>query len=390
VNEAVQPAARLRLVLVEDDADDAELILRTLRVAGYIPEATIVDDEKGFVAALSGQPQVILTDYSLPNFDGIRAMDLARAIRPEVPVLVVTGFLGDEAAAECVKHGAVDYLLKDRLARLGYAVLQATRSAHTAPALLDARYARRPKLVHAPFSLLPSPDHNDETIPGNILLAAIPAKEYGEFRGLLEMHALTVGETLQEAGDPPDYVYFPTGGIISVVTALENGMMVEFAAVGREGMTGTPVVLGVAESNMALVCSVPGAALRMRTEDFLAQMEHSPGLAGIIRRYNGAMFALVAQTAACNRAHRVEERSARWLLMTYDQAGGRFPITQEFLAQMLGVSRPSVTLSAAALQKAGLITYHWGEVTIKDRLGLEKAACECYAVIREHFRRLWD
>jgi len=198
-------------------------------------------------------------------------------------------------------------------------------------------------------------------------------------------------ETLQEAGEAPDYVYFPTSGIISALTVLENGMMIEFATVGREGTTGVPVFLGMRDSNMALVSQVPGESLRMRSQDFLAEINRSPGLAAIVKRYSGMMLALVAQSAACNRAHHVDERCARWLLMTHDQAGvGAFPITQEFLAQMLGVSRPSVALSAAALQKAGLISYHRGQMTIEDLHGLEKAACECYAIVREHLHRLQD
>ena len=224
----------------------------------------------------------------------------------------------------------------------------------------------------------------------NLLLAAVPAEEYEGFRGRLEIQPLRMRETLQEAGDVADYVYFPTRGIISVLTVLENGMMIEFATVGREGTTGVPVFLGMGLSNLALISQVPGGSLRMRAQDFLSEINRSPGFAAIIRRYSGMMLALVAQSAACNRAHQVDERCARWLLMTQDQAGGAFPITQEFLAQMLGVSRPSVALSAATLQKAGLISYHRGEMTIIDRVGLEKAACECYAVDREHFRRLQD
>ena len=226
---------------------------------------------------------------------------------------------------------------------------------------------------------------------GNLLLAAVPAEEYEDFRELLEIYPLRMREAVQEAGDEPDYVYFPTSGIISVLTVLENGMMIEFATVGREGTTAVPVFLGMGDSNTAFISQVPGDSLRMKSADFLAAIERNPGFMQIIKRYSGMMLSLVAQSAACNRAHHVDERCARWLLMTHDQAGdGAFPITQEFLAQMLGVSRPSVALSAAALQKAGLISYHRGEMTIVDRLGLEKAACECYAVVRELIDRLRD
>ncbi|MEP7216753.1 MAG: Crp/Fnr family transcriptional regulator [Anaerolineaceae bacterium] len=205
--------------------------------------------------------------------------------------------------------------------------------------------------------------------------------------GLLETYPLRMRETLQEAGDTADYVYFPTSGIISVLTVLENGMMIEFATVGREGTTAVPLFLGLRDSNMALISQVPGQALRMRSEDFLLEMARSPTLATVMAHYSGLMLALVAQSAACNRAHQVDSRCARWLLMTHDQAGREtFPITQEFLAQMLGVSRPSVTVAAASLQRDGLITYHRGDMTILDRAKLEEAACECYAVIGERFK----
>ncbi len=193
-------------------------------------------------------------------------------------------------------------------------------------------------------------------------------------------------ETLQEAGEPPEYVYFPTSGIISALTVLENGMMIEFATVGREGTTGVPLFLGMGDSNMALVSQMPGASLRMTSAAFRVVLSECPSLAALMMQYSGVMLALVSQSAACNRAHHTDERCARWLLMTHDQAAtDHFPITQEFLAQMLGVSRPSVTLSAAALQNAGLISYHRGELTILDRPGLERASCECYAVVHDYF-----
>lgn len=194
-------------------------------------------------------------------------------------------------------------------------------------------------------------------------------------------------ETLQQAGDLPEYVYFPTNGIISVATVLESGTMVEFATVGREGTTAVPLFLGFANSNMAMISRVPGEAWRMRSADFLEEVAESPEMALILTRYSGLMLGLMAQSAACNRAHYVDARCASWLLMTHDQADGdSFPITQEFLAQMLGVSRPSVAVSAAALQRGGLIRYHRGLMTIIGRGALEEAACECYAATRERFR----
>jgi CRP-like cAMP-binding protein len=238
--------------------------------------------------------------------------------------------------------------------------------------------------------MLPS-EHGKQLRHGNLLLAAVPAGEYEDVSGLLEPYTLRMRETLQEAGEAPDYVYFPTSGIISVLTVLESGMMIEFATVGREGTTAVPVLLRLNDSNMAFISQVPGESLRMRSQDFLAAVNRCPVFMAIVKRYSGMMLALVAQSAACNRAHHVDERCARWLLMIQDQAGEEpFPITLEFLTQMLGVSRPSVESSAEALQEAGLINYDRGEMTIVDRLGLEKAACECYAVAREHFRQLQD
>ena len=219
------------------------------------------------------------------------------------------------------------------------------------------------------------------TRPTNSILASIPQDEYDTLAPLLELQPLRMRETLQEAGDPPQYVYFPTSGIISVLTVMENGMMIEFATVGREGTTGVPVFLGMGDTNMALISQVPGEALRMKRDDFRAQLALNPEFDAAMRHYAGVMLALVAQSAACNRAHHVDQRCARWLLMTHDQsASDTFPITQEFLAQMLGVSRPSVTVSANSLQSAGLISYHRGEMTIVNRAGLEQASCECYGV----------
>ncbi len=245
------------------------------------------------------------------------------------------------------------------------------------------RTLRSRKLETTPFSSI-APFRN-------LLLSSVAADEYESFRDLLEEHPLRMRETLQEAGDAPDYVYFPTSGIISLLTVLENGMMIEFATVGREGMTGVPLFLAMGDSNTALVSQVPGLSLRMRASDFLHVTHSCPSLAAVARRYCGTMLALVAQSAACNRAHHVDARCARWLLMTHDQVGrDTFPITQEFLAQMLGVSRPSVGASTAALQRDGLISYHRGELTILDRDRLEAAACECYAVVREHYRHFLD
>jgi CRP-like cAMP-binding protein len=227
--------------------------------------------------------------------------------------------------------------------------------------------------------------------PTNNILASLSAVDYEQMRPFLTSHPLRMRESLQEAGDPVDFVYFPLSGIISLLTVMENGMMIEFATVGREGTSGVPVFLAMGDSNMALISQLPGVALRMTTEDFDCALEQNASLRMALSRYSGVMLALVAQSAACNRAHHVDARCARWLLITQDQAGGNdFPITQEFLAQMLGVSRPSVAQSAGALQRAGIVRYHRGQMTVLNRGGLEEASCECYNVIQERFARFLD
>lgn len=231
---------------------------------------------------------------------------------------------------------------------------------------------------------IPLNDHEDLNRPVNLILAAIAPEDFACIEHLLTSVPLRMRETLQEAGGPPEFVYFPTSGIISVLTVMENGMMIEFSTVGREGTTGVPAFLEMGDTNMALVSQVPGEALRMATADFQFEVARTPSFAAAMVRYSGVMLALAAQSAACNRAHHVNERCARWLLMTNDQSARReFPITQEFLAQMLGVSRPSVTTAVAALQKQGLVNHHRGSMTIIDRPGLERASCECYAVIHK-------
>ena len=223
----------------------------------------------------------------------------------------------------------------------------------------------------------------------NLLLGAIPAEEFAAAERLLEPYPLRMRETLQEAGEQPDWVYFPTRGIISVLTVLESGAMVEFATVGKEGCTGVPLLVGLDDAAIALVSQMPGEALRMRSREFMDLHARSPHFNEALNCYTGVMFAFLAQSAACNRAHHVDERCARWLLMTHDQAGeNEFPITQEFLSQMLGVSRPSVAAAAAELQRAGLVQYHRGEMTVTDRAGLEAASCECYRAIANQFDRL--
>jgi CRP-like cAMP-binding protein len=195
--------------------------------------------------------------------------------------------------------------------------------------------------------------------------------------------------TLQEPGDPIDYVYFPLSGVISMVNEPNPGDIVEIGTVGREGFAGVPVLLGATSVESRAVVQVPGEAVRVRAAVFQEFLQRDSRFRALLMRYVLAFLTQVAQSASCNRLHEVQERCARWLLQTHDRVGGEsFPLTQEFLAQMLGVHRQTVTIAAGMLQKAGFIQYVRGVVTILDREGLERAACNCYRIVVNEYNRL--
>ncbi|HEX3302482.1 MAG TPA: Crp/Fnr family transcriptional regulator [Thermomicrobiales bacterium] len=198
------------------------------------------------------------------------------------------------------------------------------------------------------------------------------------------------GQVLWESGATIHSLYFPRTCVISLLTTLSDEQPVEAATVGREGMVGTPVVLGVRVTNAQALAQVPGIAIRLDAERFLSDLRRSNGaFSGLLLRYAQALHEQTAQSVACNRRHPIEERCARWLLMTQDRVGAnQFPLTQEFLAFMLGVRRASVTVAAGILQQAGLISYQRGKISILDREGLEAASCECYAVVRRKYEQL--
>jgi CRP-like cAMP-binding protein len=197
---------------------------------------------------------------------------------------------------------------------------------------------------------------------------------------------LTFKEPLAEQGRPIETAYFVNSGVISVVTDLQDGTVVETGTIGREGFLGLPIVFGAEKSPWRAFCQIPGEAFCMPAEALKAEVARGGTLDRVIRRYAGAAMSLLAQSAACNRAHSLEQRMARWLLMTHDRVeADEFPLTQEFLGQMLGVRRPTVSLAGSALQRAGLIAYSRGRIAIVDRRGLEKVSCECYAYVRQQF-----
>jgi CRP-like cAMP-binding protein len=223
----------------------------------------------------------------------------------------------------------------------------------------------------------------------NRILSALPREDYERILPDRKRVPLKFRISLHEPGDKMPYVYFPDTGVISMLTVLADGDAVEIATVGNEGMTDLSVFLGLEESDSRLLIQVPGTAMRMGSDLFRAHVEQLPSLRALLGNYSVALLALVAQSAACNRMHPMGERCARWLLMTHDRVDAVvFPMTHQFLSEMLGVRRPSVSVAAEALQDAGLITYYRGKVTVLDRAGLEAASCECYRLIRERFDRL--
>lgn len=223
----------------------------------------------------------------------------------------------------------------------------------------------------------------------NHLLAAIPSDEFARIRPLLKDMELRFREDIYQSAEPTNHVWFPTVGVVSLVTEFMEGEPVEIATIGPEGMVGIQIFLGNDQMPARAFVQVPGRALCMKADDFHRMVKENPGFERLLLRYTLALMNQISQAAACNRAHGVEERLARWLLMTQDRVHSpEFPLTQEFLAQMLGVRRPTVSIAAGMLSKAGLIHYVRGRITVLDRAGLEKASCECYRVISDEFQRL--
>jgi CRP-like cAMP-binding protein len=224
----------------------------------------------------------------------------------------------------------------------------------------------------------------------NRVLAPLPLADRTRLASALELYQ-SDHQVLVEAGGTITHAYFPSLGLISVVAALKSGRRAEVATVGREGMAGLPLFLGSHTSLYEIVSQVAGTGLRMPAAAFTDELTRSAALRTQMLHYSELRMAMLGQTAACNAAHRIGARLARWLLLSQDSVDGNtFVLTHEFLSHMLGAERPSVTLAAGALQKRGLITYRRGSVQIKDRPGLERAACECYAVVRREASRLME
>jgi CRP-like cAMP-binding protein len=217
----------------------------------------------------------------------------------------------------------------------------------------------------------------------NRLLAAIPPKAFSLFEPGLRASTFKQGAIVQEAGEPVEQIYFPQTGMISLLVVTQEGVGIEAAAIGREGAVGLHRGLGKRRSFTRAVISVSGTISHISAEVFERAVGQSDAIKDIITHYTEVLWVEAQQVAACNAVHSAEARFARWLLQVQDRIDSPLlPLTQEFLSQMLGVRRTTVTLVARALQQAGLIRYKRGRIVILDRAGLEEAACECYQIIQ--------
>ena len=222
----------------------------------------------------------------------------------------------------------------------------------------------------------------------NRLLLALPRVDYRALLPNLEAVILPHGAVLFEARDPITHIYFPQRCVVSMLSAAGEGPGVEVGLIGNEGMVGLSVYLGATTSTTQAVLQIPDGAWRMEVGAFARAVASQASLRQVLQRYTQSLFSQVTQVLACNERHEVGPRCARWLLMAHDRVGlDRFQLTQEFLGQMLGARRPTVSIAARGLQTLGLITYARGIVTVLDRTGLEDAACTCYDVMEADYAR---
>lgn len=223
----------------------------------------------------------------------------------------------------------------------------------------------------------------------NRLLGLLSPKDYRRLQPYLERIPLTYRQSLYRARQRLGFVYFIETGVGSLVNTMANGQAAEVGTIGNEGVVGLPLLLGDDRAPTSVYVQVPGAGLRMTAARFSAELARSPSMRKVMYRYAHALFNQVAQSAACNHFHTLQQRCCRWMLMTHDRMkSDEFLLTQEFLAMMLGVQRTGVSAAAGALQRAGLIRYSRGIVTILDRRGLQRRSCECYGVSKREFDRL--
>ena len=223
----------------------------------------------------------------------------------------------------------------------------------------------------------------------NHLLAALPAAEFDLLAGHLELVPLLLGQMLYEPGSQLQHAYFPTSAIVSLHYVMESGATTESAGVGNEGVVGISLFMGGNTTPSSAVVQTAGHAYRLERRRLLQEFNRAGLFQRVLLRYTQALMTQMAQTAVCNRHHSIEQQLCRWLLLTLDRLPtSELVMTQELVASMLGVRREGITEAAGNLQRAGIISYRRGHIAVLDRAGLEKNACECYAVVHKELRRL--
>jgi CRP-like cAMP-binding protein len=223
----------------------------------------------------------------------------------------------------------------------------------------------------------------------NHLLAALPAADYERVLSHLELVALDLGRAIYESGSGQDYVYFPTSSIVSLLYVMEDGSSAEIAVVGNEGVVGIALFMGGETTPSRAVVQSAGYGYRLRASVLKNEFSQGGELQHVLLRYTQALITQMAQTAVCNRHHAVEQQLCRWLLLSLDRLpSNELTMTQELIANMLGVRREGVTEAAGKLQAAGLINYSRGKITVLDRPKLEARVCECYHVVKTEYDRL--
>ena len=223
----------------------------------------------------------------------------------------------------------------------------------------------------------------------NTLLAALPVAEWERWQPQLEWVDMPLGHVLYESGSTLEHVYFPTDAIVSLLYVMENGASAEIAVVGNEGIVGISLFMGGGSTPSRAVVQSAGHGYRLSAKTIKEEFDHSGAVLHLLLRYTQALITQMAQTAVCNRHHSLDQQLCRWLLLSLDRLqGSELVMTQELIANMLGVRREGVTEGAIKLQKAGLITYSRGRILVLDREGLEKRTCECYAVVKREYDRL--
>lgn len=236
--------------------------------------------------------------------------------------------------------------------------------------------------MHLPTDLVTEPRQNR-------LLMGLPAAEYDRLLPHLELVPMGLGEVLYESGGLLKHVYFPTTSIVSLLYVMEDGASAEIAVVGNEGILGVSLFMGGETTPSRAVVQSAGYAYRLRADLLKMEFNRADALMRLLLRYTQALITQMAQTAVCNRHHSVEQQLCRWLLLSLDRlSGNELNMTQELIANMLGVRREGVTEAAGKLQRAGLINYTRGHIKVLNRSGLEMRSCECYRVVKAEFDRL--